>query len=134
MNRPGLLLSLLVLALACGVYGLKGTVRAIELEVQRTGRAIAAERTELHRLQTEWALLTRPDRLGVLATRHLGLLPADPARMVAIADIPFRTQLRQGRRTWLATLPSGAATTLRLKPAPGLEGLPPPLRIEDFLE
>ena len=134
MRRPGLLLSLLLLGLACGVYALKAKVRVIEQEVREARRGIVTERAELHRLRTEWALLTRPDRIGLLAAQHLDLAPAEPTRMVAIDDIPFRADLRQARRTWLATLPSGAATTLRLKPAPGLEGLPPPLRIEDLLE
>jgi cell division protein FtsL len=134
MIKPGLVLPLLALALACGVYALKAKVRTLEHEVRQTTRQIADARTELHQLRTEWALLTRPDRIGVLAARHLDLEPPEPMRLVAITDIPFRSELRQGRRTWLATLPSGAATTLRLKPAPGLQGLPPPLRIEDLLE
>lgn len=134
MNRPGLLLTLLVLALACAVYALKASVRTLEYEIRRTERQIAIERIEIGRLRTEWAFLNRPDRLERLAERHLGLAPPDPMRIVAFADIPFRTDLRQGRRSWLATLPSGAVATLRLKPHFGLEGLPPALRIEDLLE
>lgn len=134
MNRPGVLLAALVLALACGVYALKARVRALEHEIRRTERQISVERIEIGRLRTEWAFLNRPDRLERLAERHLGLAPPDPMRIVALADIPLRADLQQGRQRWLATLPSGAVATLRLKPHTGLEGLPPPLRIEDLLE
>lgn len=109
-----LVLSVIV---ACAVYALKDQVQRIEGELHRARAAVGAERTELDRLRTEWALLTQPGRLERLARTHLGLVPAQPGQIVRITDIPYRADLAISKRQWQVALPSGADATLRFKPS-----------------
>ena len=41
-------------------------------------------------LEAEWAHLTRPDRIQILAERNLDLKPADPRQRLTLAALPMR--------------------------------------------
>lgn len=118
LGAIALVLSVIV---ACAVYALKDRVQRVEGELHRARAAIDAERVELDRLRTEWALLTQPGRLERLARSHLGLVPAQPGQIVRISDIPYRADLALSTRQWQVVLPSGADATLRFKPSPKLQ-------------
>lgn len=107
---------LLALGLACGVYSLKDEVQQLERRLQGVRTMIAAEQAHLERLRTEWAMLNQPSRIARLAEQHLDLVPAEPTQIMAIADLPSRSQLFLASRSWQAELPSGGTVTLRFKP------------------
>ena len=101
---------------ACGLYVMKDRVNRLEGELRRHRALITAEQTKLHRLRAEWAMLDQPSRVARLAAEHLGLRPAQPTQMVAIADLPRRADLELDAWRRRAVLPSGAEVDLRLKP------------------
>ncbi len=85
--------SLMVAVLAaCGVYALKHQVQRLQLDLRRVERTIERERTEIKRLQAEWATLSQPGRLAHLAETYLKLQPATPRQIASIADIPMRRE------------------------------------------
>jgi cell division protein FtsL len=123
MSRLALLGFALALLAATGLYVLKDRVQLTERDLHAVRSAIQAEQGRLDRLRAEWAMLNRPTRLAGLAETHLDLAPATPSDIVAIDEIPYRSELRLAARRWLATLPSGAETELRLKPVPTIDRL-----------
>jgi hypothetical protein len=125
--RFGLACFLIALLAASGLYVLKDQVRQLEEQLCGVEVAIAAERSRLNRLRTEWALLNQPGRLARLAGAYLKLQPAQPGQIVRITDIPLRADLELEKRPLTALLPSGSAIPLRLKPPERL-ALPGPWR------
>lgn len=95
MLKLGLLSLTIAVLAACGVYGLKNRVQILEKELVRIERLIDREQVEVKRLEAEWATLTHPERLARLAETHLGLRPAAPEQIMAIADIPTRQGVDQ---------------------------------------
>jgi cell division protein FtsL len=125
--RLGLVSLLIALLAASGLYVLKDQVRQLEDQLDGVQIAIAAERSRLNRLRTEWALLNQPGRLARLARAYLKLQPAQPGQILRIVDIPLRAGLDDEQRPMTALLPSGSAIPLRLKPTERL-ALPGPWR------
>lgn len=115
-QRVGMFGLILALTLACGLYALKDQVQRLELRLLSVRAAVVAEQTALERLRTEWATLNQPSRLARLAKEHLGLVPAEPRQIMAITDIPLRSQMLLSSRSWQAELASGSTVTLRFKP------------------
>jgi cell division protein FtsL len=106
----------IALVAACGLYIMKDRVNRLEGELRRQQAVIAAEQTRLHRLRAEWATLEQPGRIARLAAAHLELRPAHPTQIMAIADLPRRSDLQIAERQLHALLPSGAEVVLRFKP------------------
>lgn len=123
MSRATLLGLVLALGAAIGLYLLKDQVQRAERELRAVRLAIQHEHGQLERLRAEWAILARPARVAALAEAHLDLRPARPVDIMTIDQIPHRDEVLLSGRRWLATLPSGAAAELRLKPSAGLERL-----------
>jgi cell division protein FtsL len=98
---------------ACGVYGLKNRVQVLEKELAAIERMIEEERIEIKRLNAEWATLSHPERLARLASTHLGLEPALPRQITAIADIPMRDALEGEAGPALVSSVAPSATSLR---------------------
>jgi len=119
LGYPALVFALLV---AGGLYALKLEVQHRERELRQLQVAIADEHVALTRLRTDWAMLSRPSRTSRLAAAHLDLMPAGPQQIVAISDIPLRSELLLSQRLLRALLPSGVRVPLRLKPR-GLQRL-----------
>jgi cell division protein FtsL len=115
-QRVGMFGLILALALACGLYALKDQVQRLELTLLSVREAVLAEQMALERLQTEWATLNQPSRLARLAQEHLGLVPVEPNQIMAITDIPLRSQMLLSSRSWQTELASGSTVTLRFKP------------------
>lgn len=113
----------LALFLAGGLYALKDRVQRIEGELRQVRAALTTERSALNRIRTEWAMLNQPGRLARLANAHLQLVPAHPGQIVKLSEIPFRTDVKLGQRSWQAVLPSGGEIELRFKPPPALSRL-----------
>jgi cell division protein FtsL len=90
MLKLGLVSLTLAILAACGVYGLKNRVQLLERELVAVAQRIDEEKIQIRRLKAEWATLAHPERLARLAEQHLGLKPAEPRQIVAIAQIPLR--------------------------------------------
>lgn len=58
-------------------------LQKLKTQTQRERDAIAV-------LKAEWQFLNRPDRLQVLADRHLDLQPFSVTQVVRVSDIPTR--------------------------------------------
>ena len=114
--RLGLSGLVIALVAACGLYVMKDRVNRLEGELRRHDALVAAQQARLHRLRAEWAMLEQPGRLGRMAAEHLNLRPARPTQIMAIADVPRRTDLGVDQRVLRVVLPSGAEIDLRLKP------------------
>lgn len=119
LGYPALVFALLV---AGGLYTLKLEVQHRERELRQLQVAIVDEHVALTRLRTDFAMLSRPNRMSRLAAAHLDLMPAEPKQIVAISDIPLRADLMLSQRLLRAILPSGVRVPLRLKPR-GLQRL-----------
>jgi cell division protein FtsL len=112
-------LSIAVLA-AFALFAMKDQVRRLEGELHDLQEAVRDEGGAIARLKTEWAILNHPGRIARLAAAHVGLQPAQPGQIVQIDDVPLRRELALGSRSLQVVLPSGEATSLRLKPRPRL--------------
>jgi cell division protein FtsL len=62
---------------AMAVYRIKYESTWQAEEVSRLARQIGRERTSIALLHAEWAQLSRPDRIQLLAQKHLALVPPD---------------------------------------------------------
>ena len=92
MIRLGTLFWLvLVSATAFAMFGVKYQVQALEDELARTNRGIAAEEHEVHVLDAEWAYLTRPETLEAMNRQFMSLAPISTRQLrTTITDIPMR--------------------------------------------
>jgi cell division protein FtsL len=115
-SRLGIVSLALALLAAAGLFTLKDQVRRLESRLADVRSSLASERREIGRLRAEWAILEEPERLARLAAEHLQLQPAQPGQIVDIDQIPLRADLEFAGRRMQVLLPSGAETTLRLKP------------------
>lgn len=116
-SRLGVLSMVLALLAAAGLFTLKDQVRRLEGRLAEVRTSLGKERQEIGRLRADWAILEEPERLARLAAEHLHLQPAQPGQIVDIDQLPFRVDLEFAGRRLRVRLPSGAETTLRLKPA-----------------
>ena len=82
------LFAMLVSALV--VYRIKYQATYQAEEVERLERQIAREREDINALGALWAQLDRPDRIQMLAEKHLGLTYADPRQNVRADQLPAR--------------------------------------------
>ena len=77
-------------AVGFGLFQLKHQVRALDEELLRLNRQIAAEHQTIHVLKAEWSYVNQPQRLEALAQRHLDLTPMKPRQLMHIAELPSR--------------------------------------------
>jgi cell division protein FtsL len=80
---------LVVLTLISGtaMYSLEHTTRGMEREINALDKKIQAETEQIALLHAEWASLTRPERLHMLATKKLGMKPLTSANLIRPSDI-----------------------------------------------
>jgi cell division protein FtsL len=83
---------LVVSALVSGavLYALEHTTRELERKIARLERGIAGEIEDMRFLSAEWSSLTRPDRIGELARRHLGLETLKANQVVEMGELTRR--------------------------------------------
>ena len=85
-----LLSALILVGLGTTLYQVKTSIderqnllRSLEISIARTKRDIAI-------LETEWAYLSRPDRMMTLATDLLKMTPIEQDRILPLNAIPMR--------------------------------------------
>lgn len=76
------------------LYRLEHATRSGEREIARLEAQISDEHENIKLLTAEWSLLTRPDRMQHLATKHLHLRVMSPPQVILEADIPSRVPAR----------------------------------------
>ncbi len=86
------LLNLVAVAVLIGsavyAYSIKYETILYAEQILKVRHQIAAEQDGIERLRAEWAILTRPERLQVLAEQNLGLKPLSLDQIVAAGDLP----------------------------------------------
>jgi len=85
-------------------------------EVARLNRQIERERSNIAVLEAEWAHLTRPDRIQLLAAKNLELKSADPRQRASLNDLPMRPARVDSIADTIASL--GFEKPLAAEPAP----------------
>ena len=84
------ILVIAVLISGFALYSLEHVTRGLERKVARLESAIAAEVENTRFLNAEWSSLTRPDRLRILAEKHLGLVTIDPRQVVRPEELAMK--------------------------------------------
>jgi cell division protein FtsL len=78
-----------MLVLAAGwVYEIKYSSTRQAERVAKLRAEIRRERDAIAALRAEWAALDNPDRIQILAKRHLTLKPIDPTQFDALDRLP----------------------------------------------
>jgi len=101
-------------AVGFGLFQLKHQVHALDEELLRLNRQIAAEHQTIHVLKAEWSYVNQPQRLEAMAQRHLDLTPMKPRQLMRIAELPSRPAedvAIASPPTPPTALPAGAATS-----------------------
>ncbi len=101
-------------AVGFGLFHLKHQVHALDEDLLRLNRQIAAEHQTIHVLKAEWSYVNQPQRLEALAHRHLDLTPMKPRQLMRIAELPSRPAedvAIASPPTPPTALPVGAATS-----------------------
>lgn len=86
----GFLGTALLLLLSFGLYKGVYTVKAQEKEIKELEAAIAKESETIRVLKADWTYLNQPERLQLLARRHLTLAPTAATQIVIMANLPER--------------------------------------------
>lgn len=83
MIRPATLMLLVLVAGAVGaVFFVSHEVSTLDGQLRNLNAKIEADYDALHVLRAEWGYLNQPQRLAVLAARHLDLQPLTGSQMV----------------------------------------------------
>ena len=82
MRQSTLALVLLTVAVGVGLFLVKYRVQSLEAQLQSLNRDIAQDRKRIHVLRAEWSHFNEPDRLRVLAGRHLDMMPVQSEQVV----------------------------------------------------
>ena len=91
------MLRLLNLAVIAAIVLAAGWVYEIKYSATRQAERVAKLRTEIRRerdaiaaLRAEWAQLDNPDRIQILAKRHLTMKPIEPIQFDALERLPVK--------------------------------------------
>ncbi|MFQ5783287.1 MAG: hypothetical protein ACE5H8_00505 [Alphaproteobacteria bacterium] len=94
MNAPSNVLWVALIGIvAFGLFQLKHAVQRLEDELAGLNRELLASEENIHVLRAEWSYLNRPERLAVLAARHLDLEALAPAQIGAVEVLPLRADV-----------------------------------------
>ncbi|MCB1971227.1 MAG: hypothetical protein H6851_09310 [Geminicoccaceae bacterium] len=115
MTRQIASLLMLTLLVAAGVFHLKYSVVRLNSELTLLDADIEEARWQISTLEADWAYLTRPERLSMLAGQ-IGMHPASVGRIIQVEQIGRMKQLELARRPIPIILPSGGEAALRFKP------------------
>ncbi len=88
IRHATLLFLLLAGAFSLVMFSVKYEVQDLEVELSQLNRSIIADRQAIHVLKAEWSHLNNPQRLRLLASRHLGLKPVETKRGGTISGLP----------------------------------------------
>jgi cell division protein FtsL len=98
--------------IALVLYDIKYNVHTAQKETRRLEAELVKERTRLQMVELEWTMLTRPERIRVLAEKHLQLQPIAPERLML-----------QDTAMWNASHLTNAQSSSATKPVNLTEGI-----------
>ena len=79
-----------LMASAVYAYTVKYETILFAEQIIKVKHDIATEQDAIDRLRAQWALLTRPERIQMLAEKNLGLHQLSLDQIVQVADLPPR--------------------------------------------
>ncbi len=87
--RKAIILILMVgcIGAAFWLYKLKFDTRRVELRVQQLDHLIEKAENDIAVLRAEWNFLTRPERVELLAKKHLRMKPAGSDQYRTLLDL-----------------------------------------------
>lgn len=92
MGRSRLFLVIGAFCVGLGLFKVKYQVMSLEKRHKDVVKSVAENRESIHVLKAELTHLNDPERLQKLAENHLGFSPVKPHQIVAIDDLPRKTQ------------------------------------------
>lgn len=83
---------LVIMALVSGgfLYAMEHKTRGLERDIRKTTAEIDALEEDIKLLNAEWSSLTRPERIQLLAARHLQLAPAEAQQFTTVDQLAAR--------------------------------------------
>jgi cell division protein FtsL len=111
----------ILVASAVYAYSIKYETIFLAEQVVKLKTRLQKEKETIAVLQAEWQRLNRPERLQVLADRHLGLQPLSVQQIVRFADLPTRQPKLDeiGRKLEVLGLGQPTATPQDARPSGG---------------
>jgi cell division protein FtsL len=90
---------LVVMVLISGaiLYAMEHKTRGLEREIRVTTQSIDALEEDIKLLNAEWSSLTRPERIQLLATRHLQMAPAEAQQFTSMEELATRIAEVRGK-------------------------------------
>jgi cell division protein FtsL len=91
--------ALVVMVLITGgtLYFMEHKTRGLEREIKTTSADISVLEEDIKLLSAEWSSLTRPERIQVLAARHLQMAPAEAQQFTSLDELAQRITEVQGK-------------------------------------
>jgi cell division protein FtsL len=89
--------ALVIMVLISGgfLYAMEHNTRGLEREIKHSNATIDALEEDIKLLNAEWSSLTRPERIQMLAARHLQLAPAEAEQFTTLDQLAQRiTEVR----------------------------------------
>jgi hypothetical protein len=116
----------LLLLVAFVLYNNVSQVEAQEHELKTLDEALAHEAESIRVLKAEWSYLNQPERLQIMARRHLNLGPTGAAQIVVLANLPERGSVEADPANSVdaAQLPFRAAPEATVAKNPPVKGAP----------
>ena len=87
IRRSTLLTTLLAASTGLALFVVKYQVQDLEDTLTEINREIASNQQAVHVLKAEWSHLNEPNRLRMLAARHLDLGPLESAQFTRPSDL-----------------------------------------------
>lgn len=83
-------LVLVTLGTASVLYNLEHTTRSHERIIVKAKAEMVDNAEAIKLLKAEWSSLTRPERIQLMAEKHLGMKRLEPDQIVSAAELPAR--------------------------------------------
>ena len=97
MRKSAIALFLLTASVGVGLFLIKYRVQGLELELDNLNRNIARDRELIHVLKAEWSHFNEPNRLRVLAGRHLNMAPIQSKQVFQRGQVEEKILKRPAR-------------------------------------
>jgi cell division protein FtsL len=91
--------ALVVMVLVSGgfLYAMEHKTRGLEREIRNTAVDIDALEEDIKLLNAEWSSLTRPERIQMLAAKHLQMQPAEAQQFTSMDELALRISEVRGK-------------------------------------
>ena len=98
IRRSTLMTTLLAVSTGLALFVVKYQVQDLEDTLTEINREIASKQQAIHVLKAEWSHLNEPNRLRLLAARHLDLGPLENAQFTRLSDLSDQLATRNDEK------------------------------------